>query len=97
MTVLIDSGAQGSSISSGLGELLTLEVHPLGQLLDLEGTGGLAIWYLGYIEINPQIQGYNEDILLLVIPTTTSPEKILVMVGSKIIDWVMGMMTKENS
>ena len=76
---------------------MTLKVHPLGRLLDLEGTGGSTIQYLGYIEVNLQIQGikgYNEDILLLVIPTMTYSEKVPVMVRSKIIDGVMGMMTK---
>ena len=31
---------------------------------------------------------------MLVIPTMTYSEKVLVMIGSKIIDWVIGMMTK---
>ena len=89
--------AHVSSISSGFCDLLTLEVHPLGQPLELEGMGGSAILYLGYIEVNlqiPGIKGYNEDILLLVIPTMTYSEKVPVMAGSEIIDWVMGMMTK---
>ena len=76
---------------------MTLEVHSLGGLLELEGTGGSAIPYLGYIEVNlqiPGIKGYNEDILLLVISTMTYSEKVPVMVRSKIIDWAMGMMTK---
>ena len=77
--------------------LLALEVHPLGRLLALERTGGSVIPYLGYVEVYleiPGIKSYNEDILLLVISTTTYSEKVPVMVGSKIIDWVMAMMTK---
>ena len=77
-----------------------MEVHPLGRLLELEGTGGSAIPYLEYIEVNlqiPGIKGYNEDVLLLVIPTTTYSKKVPVMVGSKIIDWAMGMMTKRGT
>ena len=39
------------------------------------------------------MKGYNEDILLLVILTMTYSEKIpVIMVRSKSIDWVMGMM-----
>ena len=97
MTALIDLDAQVSSISPGFCEPLTLEAHPHGQLLELEGTGGSAILYLGCIEVNlqiPGIKGYNEDVLLLVIPTMTYSEKVPVMVGSKIIDWAMGMKTK---
>ena len=97
VTALIDSGAQVSSISSGFCEHMTLKVHFLGRLLELEGTGGSPIPYLGYLEVNllvPGIKCYNEDGLLLVILTTTYSEKVPVMVGSKIIDRAMGMMTK---
>ena len=99
VTAVIDLGDQASSISSGFCNLLALEVHPLGRLLELEGTGGSISPYLGYVEINLQIPGmksYNEDIPLLVIPTMTYSEKVQVVVGSKIIDQVMGMMTKAD-
>ena len=92
----MDSGAQVSSISSRLYEHMTLKVHALGWLLELEGTRGSAIPYLGYIEVNlqiPGIKGYNEDVLLLAMPTMNST-KVPVIVESKIIDRGMGMMTK---
>ena len=94
---LIDSGAQVSSVSSQFCEELALEIQPLGQLLELEGTGGAAIPYLGFMEVNLQISGiqhYNEDLLLLLIPTTTYSQMVQVMVGSKIIDRALSMMTK---
>ena len=49
------------------------------------------------MEVNLQIPGiknYNEDVLLLVIPTMTYSEMVLVMVGSKITDRAMSLMTK---
>ena len=76
---------------------MTLEGHHLGRLLELEGTRGFAIPYLGYVEVNlqiPGIKGYNKDTLLLVIPTMTYSKKVPVMVGSKIIDRAMGIMAK---
>ena len=76
---------------------MALMVHPLDQLLELEGTGGLAIPYLRYVEVNlqiPSIRGYNEDVLLLVILTTTYSKKVPVMVESKIIDSMIGMIMK---
>ena len=97
MTALIDSGAQVSSIHSQFCEDLTLQIQPLGRLLELEGTGGSAIPYLGYVEVNLQIlgiQNYNKDVLLLVIPTMTYSEKIPVVVGSRIIDRDMRILTK---
>ena len=55
VTTLIDSGEQVSSVSSGFCKWMTLKVHPLDRLLELEGTGGSAIPYLGFVEVNLQI------------------------------------------
>ena len=96
VTALVDLGAQVSNISARLCEELGLEIQPLGQLLELEGTGGAAIPYLGFVEVNLQIPGirrYNEDVLLLAIPTMAYSERVPVMVGSKIIDKALGCMT----
>ena len=95
VAALVDSGAQVSNISAQLCKELGLEIQPLGQLLELEGTGGAAIPYLGFVEVNLQIPGirsYNEDVLLLAIPTMAYA-RVLVMVGSKIIDRALGCMT----
>ena len=46
-TVLIDLGAQVSSVSSGYCEWMALRVHLLVRLLELEGTRVSAILYLG--------------------------------------------------
>ena len=97
MTALIDSGAWVSSISSKFCRDLVLQNQPLCWLLELEGTGGSAIPYLGFTEVNLQIPGiknYNENVLLLVIPTKAYSEMDQVMVGSKIIDRAMSLMTK---
>ena len=96
MAALVDLGAQVSTISAQLCEELCLEVQPLGQLLELEGTGGAAIPYLGYVEVNLQILGirrYNEDVLLLAIPTMANAERVPVVVGSKIINRGLSCMT----
>ena len=95
-TTLIDLGAQVSSISATFCEDLALQIKPLGWLLKLEGTGGASIPYFGFVEVNLQIPGirhYNEDVLLLVIPTMTYSETVLVMVVSKIIDKALSLMT----
>ena len=89
-------GTQVSSVSAKFCKDLMLQIKPLGWLLELEGTGGAAIPYLRFVEVNLQIPGirnYNEDVLLLVIPTTTYSEMVLVLVGSKIIDKVLSLMT----
>ena len=96
VAALVDLGAQVSNISAQLCEELGLEIQPLGQLLELEGTGGVAIPYLRFVEVNLQIPGlrrYNKDVLLLAIPTTAYAERVPVMVGSKIIDKALSCMT----
>ena len=96
VAALVDSGAQVSNISAQLCKDLGLEIQPFGQLLELEGTGGAAIPYLRFVEVNLQIlgiRGYNEDVPLLAIPTTAYAEGVLVMVGSKIIDMALSCMT----
>ena len=90
-------GGTGLQCELQVCEWMTLEVHPLDRLLELEGTGGLAILYLGYVEVTlqiPGIKGYSEDVLQLVILTMTYSKKVPAMVGSKIIDRAMGMITK---
>ena len=70
VTALVDLGAQVSNINAQLWEELGLDIQPLGELLELEWTGGAAIPYLGFVEVNLQILGiraYNEDVLLLAI------------------------------
>ena len=96
VTALIDLGAQVSSISTQFCEDLALPIQPLGQLLELEGTGGAAIPCLGFVEGNLQIPGirnYNEDVLLLVIPTMTYSKMVPVVAGYKIIDKALSLMT----
>ena len=95
-TALIDSCAQVSSVIAKFCEDLMLQIKPLGRLLELEGTGGAAIPYLRFAEVNLQILGnrnYNKDVLLLVIPTMTYSEMVPVMVGSKIINKALSLMT----
>ena len=95
--MLIDLVAQVSSVNSGFCEQMALEIHPLDRVLEFTGTGRGAILYLAYVEVNLQVPGIredNEDVLMLVIPTTTYAEKVLVMVGSKIINRAMNVIIK---
>ena len=57
VTAFIDSVAQVSSISAQFCEDLTLQIQCLAQLFELEGAGGAAILYLGFVEVNLQILG----------------------------------------
>ena len=65
--MLIDSGAQISTISKGLVDELGLEIKQLNSLLTIEGTGGGEVPYLGFVEGRmkiPRVVGFDEDVLL---------------------------------
>ena len=84
------------SISAQFCKEVTLQIQPLGWLLELEGTGGAAIPYLRFVEVNLQIleiRNYNEDVLLLVIPTRTYSKTVAVVVSTKKIDKALSLMT----
>ena len=54
----------------------------LGSVVRIKGDGGAAIPYLRFVEVNlqiPWIRGYNEDVLLLAIPTMAYTEGVWVM------------------
>ena len=96
VTALIDLGDQVLSISAQFCKELTLQIQPLGCLSELEGMGGAAITYLRFVEVNlkiPGIKSYNEDVLLLVIPTMTYSKTVLVVVDTKIINKALSLMT----
>ena len=57
MTTLIDLGAQVSSVSSQFCKDLALQIQPLGQLLELEGTGAQPSYTLGLWRSTSRSQG----------------------------------------
>ena len=66
-------------------------------LVIVDGQRMTALINSRYVQVNLQIPGiknYNEDVLLLVIPTMTYSEKTPVVVGSKIIDQTMRIIKK---
>ena len=86
---LIDSGAQLSGICHSLVKKLNLKIHKLDTLLDIEGTGGIDVPYLGYVEARlgiEEIQGMDEDCLFLVIPDSKYTKRIPVSIGTLHID-----------
>ena len=96
VAALVDLGAQVSNISAQLCKELGLKIQPLGRLLELEGTGGAAIPYLGFEEVNPKFQG-SEVITRMCCCWPSPPwptlKEFQLWVGLKIIDRVLSCMT----
>lgn len=84
---LIDSGSMVSTISEGLTKQLGLDVHPVQELLLVEGVGGQRLDYLGFVEVNvgfPDLETTQES-LLLVVPDTNYHEKVPLLVGTNVL------------
>ena len=76
LITLIDSGAQCLSITLAMVQKLGLELKGL-DMLCLRGWGGDEVGYLGYTECTlevPEIAGFREDVLLLVVKNTEYEE-----------------------
>ena len=70
-TALIDSGAQISQLTDSLVKALGLKIKTLKEIIPLDGPGGIDVPYLGYVEARlsfPEIKGFDEDCLFLVMP-----------------------------
>ena len=96
---LIDSGAQISSISDKFAKLLNLEVKKLETLPDLEPTGGGQVPYYGYVEVRlqiPNVQAFNLDVLMLVIPESEYSKSVPVTIGTIHIDEIINLITDEE-
>ena len=95
VTALIDLGDQVSSISAQFCKELTLQIQPLGQLLELEGRG-CSHPLPGFVEVNLQIlaiKRLQQGCAAVIIPTTTYFRTVPVVVGTKIIDKALSLMT----
>ena len=69
------------------------KIQPLDQLVSREGSGGVDIPYLDYVKVKmwiPEINSFEQDVLMLVSHTTTHYHKIVpFQVDSRIIDQVV--------
>ena len=96
---MVESGAQLSSISISLAKMLELEVKGLRTLLDLEGTGGLTIPYLGYVETRlciAEVKAFDRAILMLVVPDSSYCNRVPVALGTIHIHMLIKLATQEE-
>ena len=63
-----------SMMSKGYCDEHRYEIQPLDQLAPIEGSGGVDVPYLGYVEVRmhiPGISSFDQDVLMLISHTTT--------------------------
>ena len=90
---LLDSGAQMLTITISQAKKMGLKIQSLENMLDIEGGGGIAIPYIGYVEVQlqiPEIKNYKENALMM------RNEKVPFEIGKIHIHAALKKMTKEE-
>ena len=96
---LLDSGSQLLSISWSWVKKLILEPKQLQSILQIEGSGGLEVPYLGYLEVQleiPEVRAFNHDVLLLIVPDSAHMQSTPITLGTLHIDMAIKLTTKRE-
>ena len=103
MMAQVDTGFQISALTEGFHTVMGLKILPLrnliGGMLHLEGMGGISILYRGYIEAKLTISDlphYKVDMLFLVVLNPKYGERVLVQIGTQVIDHLVVTMTEKE-
>ena len=82
----------------GLGKKLNLKPQQLWSILQIEGSGGLDVPYLGYVETCvgvPEVKAFDTNVLLLKVPDSAHPMHTPITLGTLHIDMVIKLATKK--
>ena len=96
---LLDSGSQLSAISWTWVKKLNLEPKQLQSILQIEGSGGLEVPYVVYVEVRLRIlevEAFNHDMLLLIVPDSAHAQYTPITLGTLHIDMAIKLATKKN-
>ena len=96
---LLDSGCQLSAISLKWVKKLKLKPQQLPYILQIEGSGGLEVPYLGYVEAYlkiPKIKAFDLDVLLMIVSDSAHTQYTPITLGTLHIDMAIKLATKEE-
>ena len=82
-----------------MGEEIESKPQQLQSVLQIEGSGGLEVPYLGYVEAClkiPEIKAFDFDVLLLIVPDSAHTQHTPIMLGTLHIDMVIKLATKKS-
>ena len=78
---------------------LNLKPQQLQSILQIEGSGGLDVPYLGYVETHlriPEIKAFDHDVLLLIVPDSAHTLHTHITLGTLHIDMAIKIATKKE-
>ena len=100
VTALLDTGSQATHVSHDFCVANGIEINPLAKLVNIEGTGGDSIEYVGYAEASLSLPMgshiFKTDALLLVLPTTDYLKKVPMPIGTTITDMVVDFINQHK-
>ena len=89
-TALLDTGSQVRHVSHDFCLANGIQIHPITQLVNVEGTRGDTIEYVGYakakLSLPMESQTFDIEALLSVLPTTKYQKRVPVAIGTIITD-----------
>ena len=95
---LLDSGSQLSAILLAWVKKLNLKPQ-LQSILQIEGSGGLDVPYLGYVEAHlgiPEIKAFDHDVLFLIVPDSAHTQHTPITLGILHIDMAIKMVMRKE-
>ena len=76
-----------------------LKINSLDQFIDIEGSGGISVPYIGYVEVNlkiPEIKAYEEDVLMMVMNDSRYGDQVPFAFGTKHTHAALEVITKKE-
>ena len=98
-TALIDTGACMSAMTKSFAKALELELKSLDSILDIERSRGGKVPYHGYVECRlnlPQIEKFDQDVLMFVIDDSPYGARVPVQIGTLHIDMAISLAMEEE-
>ena len=98
--VLLDTGSMVSTTCESFARSLQLSIHPLGNLLHVEGAGGHELHYMGYVEAQIECAELSTEAfnsLFLVVPDTIYHSRVPVLLGTNILRAGMSVKPELNA
>ena len=88
-----------STITISQVKKMGLEIQNLENMLDIERSGGVAVPYIGYIDVNltiPEIKAYEEDLLMMVMNDSRYGDIIPFVIGTIHIQSTLEVITDDE-
>ena len=82
-----------------MAQTLGLPIRKLETLLDIEGSAGTEVPYLGYTELRfdiPEIAKFDHDVLMMVYPDSKYNHRVPIVIGTLHIDEVLDLATYDE-